>query len=145
MWQLIICLEYNCARVKQFNLCSKIFLGDQLCQSLGTNNLEGGCQEVQLYAISNVIQAARCVVLGHSSYIFCVIWWHSQLLRLYSVIHGWVNMEYWWNDTDRGKTVPMPLCSPPVPRRLAWDRTQASALRYCWLTACAMAWPHSSC
>jgi len=44
-----------------------------------------------------------------------------------------MNVGHWWNDTDRGKTVPAPLCSSPVPHRLAWDRTQAPTLRYWWL------------
>jgi hypothetical protein len=44
-------------------------------------------------------------------------------------------MECRWNH-DRGmlqllgeKRVPLPLCSPQIPRVLAWDRTCASAVR----------------
>jgi len=43
------------------------------------------------------------------------------LLRFY------VNMEHWWNDTDRGhctalrKTYPCATCLPLIPHGLAWD------------------------
>jgi hypothetical protein len=68
-------------------------------------------------------------------FVNCVIWWSCQLLRSYSIIHGWINMGHWWNDTDRGQTVPVPLCSSLVTHRLAWDRTQASTLRCWWLNS----------
>jgi hypothetical protein len=57
------------------------------------------------------------------------------MLTSCSIIHGWMNMRHWWNDTDRGKTVPVPLCSSPFPHRLAWGRSRASILRCWWLNS----------
>jgi hypothetical protein len=60
-----------------------------------------------------------------------------------------MNMERWWNDTDRGKQkywekkkpVTVPLCPAQIRRGLTWDRIGASARRGRRLTARAMGRP----
>ena len=44
-------------------------------------------------------------------------------------------MEYWWNDTDRVTPLLVPLCSPQIPRVVAWDQTWALSVKNCQLTA----------
>ena len=59
------------------------------------------------------------------------------------VVDGWMSMEQWWNDTDRGKlkywekdlSVAVLLYPPQISRDLTWDRTRVSALRGRRLTA----------
>jgi len=45
-----------------------------------------------------------------------------------------MSIEYWWNDTNRGKPETLeenlsqyPLCLSQIPPRLAWYSTRASA------------------
>jgi hypothetical protein len=44
-----------------------------------------------------------------------------------------MNVEYWWNDTDKENSKysekNLPLCSPQIPHGLAWDKIQAAVLR----------------
>jgi hypothetical protein len=51
-------------------------------------------------------------------------------------------MEHRWNEIDRRKPVPVPLCPRQIPHGLTRDRTRASAVRGRRLTAWAMARPY---
>jgi hypothetical protein len=50
-------------------------------------------------------------------------------------------MEHQWNETDRGKPVPVPLCPPQIPHGLTRDRNRASVVGGRRLTAWTMARP----
>jgi hypothetical protein len=41
-------------------------------------------------------------------------------------------MEHRWNDIDRGKPVPVPLCPQQIPHGLTRDRTRVSAVGGYW-------------
>jgi hypothetical protein len=63
----------------------------------------------------------------------------SSLNHVTSVTDKSVSMEHWWNDIDRRKPLPVPLCPPQVPRGLAWDWSWASAVGGQQLTSWDMA------
>jgi len=51
-----------------------------------------------------------------------------------------LNMQHWWNDTDRGKTKYLrkkservPLCPPKTSHRMASVLTQAAAVTFTWI------------
>jgi hypothetical protein len=67
--------------------------------------------------------------------------------HLVSVIHEWMRMEQWWNDTQtrklkylEKKPVPVPLCPLQIPRRLPWDWTWPSKVTDQILTAWGIPW-----
>ena len=67
------------------------------------------------------------------------------------VVDGWMSMEQWWNDTDRGKTevlgqkpVPVPLSRPQISNGLTWNQARDSAVRRRRVTARAMTLPIES-
>ena len=110
----------------------------------------------------NVVEVSGCHFLK-----FCRIGWSSgnnlQMYqtgaRFFKVCHlktlsigkiAWrrrrIRMEHWWNDTDmktevlEEKPVPVPLLSPQIPNKPAWDPTWACAVRRRRLTAWPIAW-----
>jgi hypothetical protein len=75
---------------------------------------------------------------GHGNVLCVFIQRRSQFLRLYGVDGEWINkceefVECCWQRESEvyllgDKPIPLPLCPSQVPRGLACDRTQASAV-----------------
>jgi hypothetical protein len=87
-----------------------------------------------VWSVGGMILTGKTEVLGEKHY---TAW----------VVDEWMNMERWWNDTDRENwstgrnTVPLLLCPHQIWHELTRDRTLASVVSDRRVTACDIARP----